>query len=147
MSAATPSPVPPAPAPRPGVGADVVDPARLAAVLARSPGLAERLFTPGERAAAAAARRPADVLALCFAAKEALLKALGRGLNPSGLDAALLEVEVRTPVTAPALHLVGSLAQRVAVRGQRVLAAFARAPGAALATVLLLPAPAPVEVA
>jgi holo-[acyl-carrier protein] synthase len=54
-----------------GVGIDVVDLERFAASLARTPGLAERLFTPGESALGPAS------LAARFAAKEALAKALG----------------------------------------------------------------------
>ncbi len=59
-----------------GVGIDVVDLARFEAALARTKGLADRLFTEGER------RLPVRSLAARFAAKEALAKALGapRGL-------------------------------------------------------------------
>jgi holo-[acyl-carrier protein] synthase len=54
-----------------GVGIDVVDIARFEESLRRTPGLAHRLFTPGEVA------RPPASLAARFAAKEALAKALG----------------------------------------------------------------------
>ena len=54
-----------------GVGIDVVDLDRFAESLARTPGLRERLFTPGE------ATRGIASLAARFAAKEALAKALG----------------------------------------------------------------------
>ncbi len=54
-----------------GVGIDVVDIARFEATLERTPGLAQRLFTPGERHV-----KPAS-LAARFAAKEALAKARG----------------------------------------------------------------------
>jgi holo-[acyl-carrier protein] synthase len=59
-----------------GVGIDVVDIARFEQALTRTPGLAVRLFTEGERS------RPPHSLAARFAAKEALAKALGapRGL-------------------------------------------------------------------
>lgn len=59
-----------------GVGIDVVDIARFEQALARTPGLAGRLFTTGERGL------PPRSLAARFAAKEALAKALGapRGL-------------------------------------------------------------------
>lgn len=59
-----------------GVGIDVVEIARLATALARSQGLAIRLFTESER------DLPVRSLAARFAAKEALAKALGapRGL-------------------------------------------------------------------
>jgi holo-[acyl-carrier protein] synthase len=59
-----------------GVGIDVVEIARFTQALARTPGLAGRLFTDGERVL------PPQSLAARFAAKEALAKALGapRGL-------------------------------------------------------------------
>jgi holo-[acyl-carrier protein] synthase len=59
-----------------GIGVDLVDIARLDRALRRTPALAARLFTEGERAASAAS------LAACFAAKEAVAKALGA---PAGL--------------------------------------------------------------
>jgi holo-[acyl-carrier protein] synthase len=60
-----------------GVGLDLLEIDRLEAALARRPGLAERLFTDGERAYAAARARPAQHLAARFCAKEAVTKALG----------------------------------------------------------------------
>jgi holo-[acyl-carrier protein] synthase len=59
-----------------GVGIDVVDIGRFSQALARTPGLAVRLFTEGER------KLPPHSLAARFAVKEALAKALGapRGL-------------------------------------------------------------------
>jgi len=59
-----------------GVGIDVVDIGRFTQALARTPSLAVRLFTEGER------KLPPHSLAARFAAKEALAKALGapRGL-------------------------------------------------------------------
>ena len=54
-----------------GIGIDVVDIARFERSLTRTPALRERLFAEGER------DRPARSLAARFAAKEALIKALG----------------------------------------------------------------------
>jgi len=62
-----------------GIGVDVVDIARLQSALRRTPSLASRLFTDGERG-----RGPAS-LAACFAAKEATAKALG---VPAGYEVA-----------------------------------------------------------
>jgi len=59
-----------------GIGVDVCDVGRFESSLRRTPGLAERLFTAGER------ERPVESLAARFAAKEALAKALGA---PGGL--------------------------------------------------------------
>jgi holo-[acyl-carrier protein] synthase len=64
-----------------GLGIDAVDIARFRTVLARRPGMAERLFTAGERAYAALQVDPAPSLAARFAAKEAVMKALGVGIG------------------------------------------------------------------
>jgi holo-[acyl-carrier protein] synthase len=58
------------------IGLDLLDIDRLERVLERRPGLADRLFTDGERAYAAATARPARHLAARFCAKEAVTKAL-----------------------------------------------------------------------
>jgi holo-[acyl-carrier protein] synthase len=63
-----------------GVGVDLVDIARIGAVLERSERFARRVFTIGERRHGAGRRIPAGHLAACFAAKEAFLKAIGIGL-------------------------------------------------------------------
>jgi holo-[acyl-carrier protein] synthase len=60
----------------PAVGIDLLDIERLERALERRPRLAERLFTEGERAYAAARARPARHLAARFCAKEAVAKAL-----------------------------------------------------------------------
>jgi holo-[acyl-carrier protein] synthase len=59
-----------------GIGVDVADISRLEAALARTPALVGRLFADSER------ERPIRSLAGCFAAKEAVAKALG---GPPGL--------------------------------------------------------------
>jgi holo-[acyl-carrier protein] synthase len=58
------------------VGIDLLEIDRLERALARRPGLAERLFTAGERAYAAARSEPAMHLAGRFCVKEAVAKAL-----------------------------------------------------------------------
>ena len=84
-----------------GVGIDVVDVERFAQTLARTPSLADRLFTPAER------RLRIGSLAARFAAKEALAKALGA---PSGLR--WLDAEVITESSGrPRLELRGSVAR------------------------------------
>lgn len=74
-----------------GVGTDVVDVARFAASLERTPGLRERLFTPAE-----AVRGPAS-LAARFAAKEAVAKALGAPGGLSWHDAEVVSEESGRP--------------------------------------------------
>ena len=92
-----------------GVGIDVVDVRRLAAALERTPSLAERLFTDGER------ERPVESLAARFAAKEAVAKALGA---PGGLrwrDAEVVPAESGRPV----LQLHGTVAEEATAQGIR----------------------------
>ena len=60
-----------------GVGIDLLEIDRLERALERHPRLAERVFTEAERGYAAARARPARHLAARFAAKEAVVKALG----------------------------------------------------------------------
>lgn len=88
-------------------GVDVVGIERLGRAVARTPGLLERVFTPGERADATrdgvAIDHPVAVgrLAARFAAKEATMKALGERL-------AWCDVEVATdPAGAPRLLILG----------------------------------------
>jgi holo-[acyl-carrier protein] synthase len=64
-----------------GVGMDLVDIERFREVLARRPVLRERLFTEGELSLAAEREDPIPTLAARFAAKEAVMKALGVGLG------------------------------------------------------------------
>ncbi|HEX3324966.1 MAG TPA: holo-ACP synthase [Solirubrobacterales bacterium] len=60
-----------------GVGIDLLEIDRLERALKRHPRLAERIFTEAERDYAAARARPGRHLAARFAAKEAVVKALG----------------------------------------------------------------------
>lgn len=61
------------------IGIDVVDVARLAAALERTPSLEARLFTDSERAYCKAKKDPATRFAGTMAAKEAVIKALRLG--------------------------------------------------------------------
>ena len=97
-----------------GVGVDAVDLDRFAATLARRPRLAERLFSVDERDYAAAAPDPVPRLATRFAAKEAVMKALGVGL----WSFRLTDVEVaRDGLEAPTLVLTGGAADLAGARG------------------------------
>lgn len=60
-----------------GVGIDLLEIERIERALERHPRLAERIFTDAEREYAAARARPGRHLAARFAAKEAVVKALG----------------------------------------------------------------------
>jgi holo-[acyl-carrier protein] synthase len=63
-----------------GVGIDLIEIERVERALERRPRLADRLFTPAELAYARERARPGRHLAARFAAKEAVIKALGQGL-------------------------------------------------------------------
>ncbi|MQA93506.1 MAG: holo-ACP synthase [Streptosporangiales bacterium] len=84
-----------------GIGIDVVEVDRLSAALERTPSLAERLFTVGERGL------PVASLAARFAAKEAVGKALGA---PSGLRWVDAEV-VNEPSGRPVLRTHGTVTE------------------------------------
>jgi holo-[acyl-carrier protein] synthase len=92
-----------------GIGVDLVDIARLEQALRRTPALAERLFTEGEQA------RPAASLAACFAAKEAVAKALGA---PPGLRWADVEVG-HDKAGRPTLTVRGTVADAAGRLGVR----------------------------
>lgn len=97
-----------------GVGLDVVPIARMAATLARHGARIEaRLFTDAERGYCASRGTPAQHFAARFAAKEALVKALG---GPPGLRWHDIEV-VAGPGGAPGLRLGGEAARAAAARG------------------------------
>jgi len=97
-----------------GLGIDAVDIGRFRTVLGRRPGLAGRLFTPGERAYAAGQSDPAPSLAVRFAAKEAVMKALGVGLGAFPWT----DVEVvRLAGGQPALRVTGAAAALATSQG------------------------------
>ena len=73
-----------------GLGTDLVEVERFRLALARRPTLPERMFSADEQAYAAGQHDPTPSLAVRFAAKEAVMKALGVGLG----GFALRDVEV-----------------------------------------------------
>jgi holo-[acyl-carrier protein] synthase len=90
-----------------GVGVDLTEISRLEQALDRTPALATRLFAESERG------RPVRSLAACFAAKEAVAKALG---GPRGLlwtDAVVEHDERGKPV----LQISGTVAAAAASLG------------------------------
>ncbi|MFF7178580.1 4'-phosphopantetheinyl transferase superfamily protein [Streptomyces sp. NPDC008121] len=98
------------------VGTDLVDVEEFRTALARQPRFAVRVFTPEERAYCELPADPAERYAVRFAAKEAVLKALGVGLSGS----VLTEIEVvRAASGRPSVRLVGraaALAEEAGVR-------------------------------
>ncbi len=97
-----------------GLGVDIVEIERMAAALKRRARLKERLFSADERAYCDGRGRPEVHYALRFAAKEAVLKALGTGF--SGMRFTDVEV-VREANGRPVPHLLGRAAERAAELG------------------------------
>lgn len=134
------------PAPRPPiphVGLDLVDVPRFEAALARhADGLARRVFTAAEWAYAAT--RPAErarVLAVRFAAKEAVLKALGTGW---GRGASFRDVEVvGGGRSAPRLVLRGTVGRLAAAAGLSITISLSHAGNTAAAVAVAVPVAAP----
>jgi len=90
-----------------GIGVDIVDLARFERQILRTPRLVPRLFTPGERSL------PVPSLAARFAAKEALIKALG---GSTGLAWQEMEV-IADDGGNPEFLLHGDAAAALAARG------------------------------
>ncbi|WP_345803473.1 holo-ACP synthase [Microbacterium sp. AZCO] len=90
-----------------GIGVDLVDIPRFERTMERTPRLLERLFSASER------ERPVRSLAARYAAKEALIKALG---GSDGLH--WTEIEVASEASGrPVFVLCGSTADVVRSRG------------------------------
>jgi holo-[acyl-carrier protein] synthase len=90
-----------------GIGVDVADISRLEQALARTPALAARLFAESELG------RPAQSLAGCFAAKEAVAKALGAPAGLRWTDAVIGHDAAGRPV----LEVLGTVAAAAAALG------------------------------
>lgn len=111
-----------------GIGVDLVEISRFERAITRTPRLLPRLFAEGER------QLGIRSLAARFAAKEALIKALG------GSDGVLwTEMEVRPEVSRrPQFALAGETARSVSARGiTRVHVSMSHDAGMAIAYVVL----------
>jgi holo-[acyl-carrier protein] synthase len=116
------------------VGIDLLDVARLERTLARRPRLADRLFTPGERAAAAGRARPAMHLAARFCAKEAVAKALElRAWSPHDVEV------IGGGTEPPGVRLSGRAAERAAELGATVTISLTHTDATAAAVALVQP--------
>jgi holo-[acyl-carrier protein] synthase len=116
-----------------GIGLDLLEIARLERALERRPRLAERLFTDGERAYAAARARPGQHLAARFCAKEAVAKALG-------LEAwSWRDIEVVATQAAPIVALHGPVAARAAELGVEVSISLTHTGNEAAAVAIIAP--------
>jgi len=90
-----------------GIGVDLVQVARMRAVMDRTPRLVERVLAVDERTYCEAQAAPEQHVAARFAAKEAVVKVLGTGL----FSVALADIEVvRGSNGEPSMELGGSAA-------------------------------------
>lgn len=97
-----------------GIGIDMVELDRFRTTLERTPGIRDRLFRPDERAYADQRHDPTERYAARFAAKEAVMKALGVGLG----EIALYDIEVvRAENGKPSVLLHGGAAALAAELG------------------------------
>jgi holo-[acyl-carrier protein] synthase len=97
-----------------GIGTDLVEIDRFRKAMERTPGIVERMFCEGEQAYAARKVDPAPFLAVRFAAKEAVMKALGPGIGTIRLRQ--IEV-VRSETGEPSVLLHATAADLAAGRG------------------------------
>lgn len=102
-----------------GVGTDLVHVPRLEQALARHPGFATRVYTRTEIAYCEQHREPGPRYAARFAAKEAVLKALGTGLA-RGMRWQDVEI-VAGPARRPLVMLHGAVAETARRQGVRAV--------------------------
>ncbi|MFB3738616.1 MAG: holo-ACP synthase [Candidatus Velamenicoccus archaeovorus] len=104
-----------------GLGVDICEVARMERALARHPRMRERVFTPEERAYCDSKARPAESYAGRFAAREAVIKALGGYRSKGWQDISV----ARHPSGAPRIVLAGNAKRRADELGiARVLITF-----------------------
>lgn len=97
-----------------GIGVDAVDIERFRTSLERTPSMRQRLFTADELAYVAPMADPVRSLAARFAAREAVMKAMGLGLGAFGFH----EVSVmRASSGEPSLHVIGRALELAVDRG------------------------------
>lgn len=102
-----------------GLGVDIVEVERMKSILKRIPSFAERVFSPAERAYCERMSNSATHYALRFAAKEAVVKALGTGFS-NGIGVRDIEVE-RAQSGRPSIRLSGRALEIAEEQGVRDL--------------------------
>jgi holo-[acyl-carrier protein] synthase len=104
-----------------GLGVDICEISRMERALARHPTMRARVFTPEEIAYCDGKARPAESFAGRFAAREAVIKALGGYRGRHWQDISV----TRHPSGAPAITLAGNAERRADALGiSRVLITF-----------------------
>ena len=97
-----------------GVGIDLCDVERLRVAMARTPGMRNRIFSPAEQEYCERRRDPGERYAARFAAKEAVLKAMGCGLG----SCAVSDIQVLNEKSGePRVHLLDTAATLAARKG------------------------------
>ncbi|MDO8390225.1 MAG: holo-ACP synthase [Actinomycetota bacterium] len=97
-----------------GIGVDAVDIERFRTSLTRTPTMRERLFTASELAYVAPKLDPVPSLAARFAAREAVMKAMGLGLGAFGFHEVWVE---RADSGVPSLQITGRALELAVDRG------------------------------
>jgi holo-[acyl-carrier protein] synthase len=115
-----------------GIGVDVVDLQRFESSVERTPGVLARLFAESEQQRDGQPRTIRSMAAR-FAAKEALIKALGDSAGVRWHDMAVVSDHLRNPT----IEVYNSLAQIVAGRGiSRIHLSMSHDAGVAIAYVI-----------
>lgn len=94
-----------------GLGVDIVEIARMEQILERTPSFKMKVYTEGERDYCEKKHKPAVHYAMRFAAKEAVLKALGTGIA-QGIS--LDEVEVTNDAKGKPIPVLHGRAEEIA---------------------------------
>lgn len=120
-----------------GLGTDIVDVARIGARIARGNGFRELVFTPHEIAYCEQQVHSEEHYAARFAAKEALLKALGTGFMHGNIH--FNEIEITNDTTGkPLLQLIGNASSHYArLQIKQILVSLSHISTTATATVII----------
>lgn len=120
-----------------GIGTDIVEVPRIAAKLAKGEGFRNLVFTPYEITYCEKQAAPADSYAARFAAKEAVLKAMGTGWGNGGIN--FDEIEIRNDEAGkPEVYLIGKGAARYAIMGiKKIWVSLSHEKSAAVAMVII----------
>jgi holo-[acyl-carrier protein] synthase len=121
-----------------GIGIDLVDCGRIERMLSdHGQAFLDRVYTPAEQAYCGRSRNQVERLAARYAAKEAVLKALGTGMR-DGMSWTEIEVS-HDALGAPVVTLHGEVARVAAARGVgRLAVSLTHAGGLAMAEVMAL---------
>lgn len=119
-----------------GIGCDIISISRIKRAIDRNPALAERLFTPHELVCCSQKANPAQSYAARFAAKEAVLKALGTGWAQ---QLSWQEIEIfNNELGSPEIKLQGKAQKRAETLGAtRCLLSLSHDADLAIAYVIL----------